>query len=48
MQQAQTNEVDAEEAPEVEFEGGVDGEARRMEYDLDDGIFLMCDSLEFW
>ncbi len=45
MQQAQTDEIDAEEAPEAELEGGVDDEAQRTRYDLNDGIFLMCDSL---
>ncbi len=29
---------DAEEAPEAELEGGVDDEARHMEYGLDEGI----------
>ncbi len=38
MQHAQTNEVDAEEASEAELEGGVDDEARRTGYYLDDGI----------
>ncbi len=41
MQHAQTNEVDAEETPEAELEGGVDDEARHTGYDLDDGI-LRC------
>ncbi len=42
MQHAQTNEVDAEEAPEAELEGGVGDKARHTGYDLDDGI-LRCD-----
>ncbi len=37
MQHAQTNEVDAKEAPEAELEGGVDGEGRCAVHDLDDG-----------
>ncbi len=38
MQHAQTNEVNAEEAPEAELKGGVDDEARHTGYDLYDGI----------
>ncbi len=39
---SRTNEVDAEETPEAELEGGVGDEARQTGYDLDDGI-LRCD-----
>ncbi len=34
---AQTNEVNAEKAPEAELEVGVDGEGKRTVHDLKDG-----------
>ncbi len=38
MQHSQTKEIETEEAPKAELEGGVDDEARYMGYELDDGI----------
>ncbi len=41
VQHGLANEVNAEEAPSTELEGGADDEGRCTKYDLDDGI-LEC------